>query len=41
MICFRYSEAWNLCRVIDSKDCWLKLAKSALDNLNIEKGTTM
>ncbi|XP_065211776.1 WD repeat-containing protein 19 isoform X2 [Planococcus citri] len=33
----RFSEAWNLCRVIDTKECWLKLAKAALDNLNIEK----
>lgn len=36
----RYSEAWNLCSVIDSKECWLKLAISALTTLNIEKGNS-
>ena len=35
---FRYSEAWDLCRVIDTKECWLKLATAALTNLNIDKG---
>lgn len=35
---YRYSEAWNLCRVMDSKECWLQLAVAALTNLNVEKG---
>lgn len=34
----RYSDAWNLCHVMDSKECWLQLAVTALTNLNIEKG---
>lgn len=37
LMLLRYEDAWNLCRVIDTKDCWLQLANTALTNLNIDK----
>ena len=35
---FRFNEAWAICRVVDKKDTWMDLAKSALEHLEIELG---
>ena len=34
----RFNEAWAICRVVDKKDIWMELAKSALEHLEIELG---
>ncbi|CAB4023346.1 WD repeat-containing 19-like, partial [Paramuricea clavata] len=31
----RFNEAWAICRVVDKKDIWMELAKSALEHLEI------
>jgi uncharacterized protein (UPF0297 family) len=35
---FRFNDAWSICRVVDKKDIWMELAKSALEHLEIELG---
>ena len=34
----RFNEAWAISRVVDKKDTWMELAKSALEHLDIDLG---
>lgn len=34
----RFNDAWAICRVVDKKDTWMELAKSALEHLDIDLG---
>ena len=34
----RYKEAWALCQLLNSKEAWLDLAKSAVTNMELEFG---
>ncbi|CAG5102206.1 Similar to Wdr19: WD repeat-containing protein 19 (Mus musculus) [Cotesia congregata] len=36
--CHRYRQAWNTCLTLNDKNHWIKLGKSALENLDIEMG---
>jgi hypothetical protein len=34
----RYTDSWNFCSILNSKEAWLDLGKAALQNLEIDFG---